>query len=465
MQEEYEALKADIAERGVLVPIEYDEDGNILDGHHRVRACQELGIKEWPSIVRIGLSEDEKAEHVLKLNVHRRHLPKEWRQQKAEELRRQGWSYRRIAKVLGMPKSTLCDWLGDEVSEVGHVNNPSTITGADGKQYPARRHKKAEVNWFLTIPALECPYCGHAKWSKKWLDDMGWPKKIECNNCHEEFTYDKSAFDLEESYDKEDDMLIEKPEPKPYVVVDKPRDIERVIKAVGIAGKAIPAKRVELKRLERIAREAKRLAIEETDAGVDTNIQLYHCDFHELKVEAETVNLIFTDPPYPKEYLHLWSELGKFAADVLKPGALLVTYTPQYWLPEILEQLKKYLQYVWIGALYQPGAHNLVHPYHIRAVSKPLLFLSKGNYVPRNWFEDAFFSESRQKELHEWQQSLGPAMYFIERITLPGQLVVDPFLGAGTTALAAKKLGRRFIGCDIDANAVAMAKRRLADAI
>ena len=37
--EEYAALKADIATRGVLFPVEYDEDGNILDGHHRVKAC------------------------------------------------------------------------------------------------------------------------------------------------------------------------------------------------------------------------------------------------------------------------------------------------------------------------------------------------------------------------------------------------------------------------------------------
>lgn len=55
-QDEYEALKADIARRGVQVPVEYDEEGNILDGHHRVQACQELGIKDWPSIVRSGMT-------------------------------------------------------------------------------------------------------------------------------------------------------------------------------------------------------------------------------------------------------------------------------------------------------------------------------------------------------------------------------------------------------------------------
>jgi len=71
---EYAALKADIAARGVQVPVEYDEDGNILDGHHRVLACQELGLTDWPRIMRMGMSEQQKMQHVIALNLDRRHL-------------------------------------------------------------------------------------------------------------------------------------------------------------------------------------------------------------------------------------------------------------------------------------------------------------------------------------------------------------------------------------------------------
>lgn len=46
----------------------------------------------------------------------------------------------------------------------------------------------------------------------------------------------------------------------------------------------------------------------------------------------------------------------------------------------------------------------------------------------------------------------------IERLTKPGDLVCDPFLGGGTTAVACLSLGRRFVGCDINADAVAAAK-------
>jgi hypothetical protein len=81
LDEQYAYLKAKIAEHGLLVPIEKDEDGNTLDGYHRERACRELGITECTTIVRYGLSKEEKREHARNLNLLRRHLaPEQWRQ-------------------------------------------------------------------------------------------------------------------------------------------------------------------------------------------------------------------------------------------------------------------------------------------------------------------------------------------------------------------------------------------------
>jgi len=141
-EEDYEALKADIAARGVQVPVEYDEHGNILDGHHRVRACQELGIKDWPRIVRVGLSEEEKIEHALALNFVRRHLSREQRQELVARLRQRGLSLRRIAELLGVHHDTI----REDLSGVGNPTpeNPPEATGADGKTYPARQRTEAE---------------------------------------------------------------------------------------------------------------------------------------------------------------------------------------------------------------------------------------------------------------------------------------------------------------------------------
>jgi len=133
-EDEYEALKADIAARGVMVPVEYDEAGNILDGHHRVRACAELGLGSWPRIVRVGMTEQEKMAHVLALNLDRRHLSRKQRQELVAKLRNQNWSMPRIADRLKVGLGTVARDLDATPFPNG---KPETVTGADGKQYPA----------------------------------------------------------------------------------------------------------------------------------------------------------------------------------------------------------------------------------------------------------------------------------------------------------------------------------------
>jgi DNA modification methylase len=48
----------------------------------------------------------------------------------------------------------------------------------------------------------------------------------------------------------------------------------------------------------------------------------------------------------------------------------------------------------------------------------------------------------------------------IDRLSEPGQIVCDPFVGGGTTALVSLRLGRRFVGCDIDKGVCEKAVRR-----
>src|SRR5918995_1112338 len=85
--DEYQALKADIALRGVMVPVEYDQDGVIIDGHHRVRACQELGLTDWPRIARTYESEADR--HRLPLHPPQSD-PERGRPTPGRDARRQG---------------------------------------------------------------------------------------------------------------------------------------------------------------------------------------------------------------------------------------------------------------------------------------------------------------------------------------------------------------------------------------
>ena len=57
---------------------------------------------------------------------------------------------------------------------------------------------------------------------------------------------------------------------------------------------------------------------------------------------------------------------------------------------------------------------------------------------------------SRSATLPSWQQSLAEAEHFVGAMCPKGGLLVDPFAGAATTLVAAKRLGINWIGIDVD---------------
>lgn len=85
-----------------------------------------------------------------------------------------------------------------------------------------------------------------------------------------------------------------------------------------------------------------------------------------------------------------------------------------------------------------------------------------GNPIKRDWVEMAV--ESVKSSGH-------PAMYpaklvveFLHLLTRPGDVVLDPFMGAGSTALACKLVDRRYIGFDLNPDYCRFAQERLAEA-
>jgi hypothetical protein len=172
---EFQELKADIAARGVMVPLEYDEDGNTLDGHHRERACKELGIAEWPRIVRYGLDEAGKRLHARQLNLARRHLDQGAKRRLIEDQLRETpeRSNRTIATSLGVDDTTVGDARRRLEATAGIPQLERTV-GADGKYRPTgsryidgsaavQSESGAEERRSLNTGVAMCPYAerGH----------------------------------------------------------------------------------------------------------------------------------------------------------------------------------------------------------------------------------------------------------------------------------------------------------------
>jgi hypothetical protein len=177
-------------------------------------------------------------------------------------------------------------------------------------------------------------------------------------------------------------------------------------------------------------------------------------------VEAKTVDLIFTDPPYGYDHIPLYGELAKFGARVLKDGASLLCYCGQSVLPEVLAAITPYLHYHWTIAVQHSGGHQRLIGKDLFIGWKPILWFTTGSRRDSEFVSD-FLKGEEDKEHHEWGQGISEARYFIETLTVEGELVCDPFLGGGTTCLAAKQSKRKYLGFEIDADTANEARRRI----
>jgi len=64
---------------------------------------------------------------------------------------------------------------------------------------------------------------------------------------------------------------------------------------------------------------------------------------------------------------------------------------------------------------------------------------------------------------HPFEKPLSLIERLVRIYTNPGDTVFDPFMGSGTTGVACAKLGRNFIGCEINSEYFALAKRRISE--
>jgi hypothetical protein len=222
------------------------------------------------------------------------------------------------------------------------------------------------------------------------------------------------------------------------------------------------ARRVQRKR-EKEERVLARL--EESHPLEGKSYQLIHADILEALVQIEpgSVDVILTDPPYPKEFLDCYSKLAQFACVVLKPGGSLLAMAGQSHLPAVLDRLRDSdLVYQWTLTHLTPEKSTTVFGRKVLSNAKPVFWFVKGRYAGE-YVRDLVTARDRpDQSLHDWQQSEDAMRQLLERYTVAGEMVCDPFCGAGTTGVAAVGLGRLFVGVDFDAAAIATSAERLA---
>jgi 16S rRNA G966 N2-methylase RsmD len=194
------------------------------------------------------------------------------------------------------------------------------------------------------------------------------------------------------------------------------------------------------------------------------NWKLHNVAFQELDVPESRVALIFTDPPYDRESLSLYSDMARQAATALIDGGSLLCYAGHYMVHEIIAAMSDHLTFWWMCAVTHGSGGRRFPGKNVFVGWKPLLWFVNGSRRSKDMISDIVKSEYEGKDDHEWQQSSIESTYYIQHLTHEGEIVYDPMAGSGTTLISAISLDRKAVGCEIDGERHATAMRRIENA-
>lgn len=191
-------------------------------------------------------------------------------------------------------------------------------------------------------------------------------------------------------------------------------------------------------------------------------------------LNAGSVDLVVTDPPYLCGYrdrtgrtvvndqnsagvLPVFPELYR----VLRPNSYCVLFCG--W--NATDQFSN----AWAAAGFRTSGHIVWRKdyasstRHLKHQHESAWILMKGNpYAPRNPLPDVqqwVYSCNRSHPTEKAVKIIAP---LIESYSNPGDLVLDPFLGSGTAAVAAALAGRAYVGIELEEKYCTLARNRLA---
>ena len=234
-------------------------------------------------------------------------------------------------------------------------------------------------------------------------------------------------------------------------------------------------------------------------------------DSRKLPIPDNCVHLVVTSPPYNAskaydedlsltEYLGLLHEVFSECYRILAPGGRMVVNVanlgrkPYIPLASHINLIMHEIGFmhrgevIWdksasAGSSCAWGSFQSASNPCLRDIHEYMLMFSKGDYkLPRTKSERAegridtigrdefiqqtksiwsFSTESARRVNHPAPFPVELPKRCIEMFTFLGDVVFDPFLGSGTTAVAAKQAGRVYIGCDISEEYCEIAEQRL----
>ena len=231
----------------------------------------------------------------------------------------------------------------------------------------------------------------------------------------------------------------------------------------------------------------------------DEHVTLYHGDCRDILPTLGPADLVLTDPPYGATSLR-WDKPVRGWLDLVDAPIVWCFGSLRFWLEhasDFREQWAYGQEIVWEkhnGSGFHADRFKRVHelavqwyrgawgdlykdvpvtmdatPRTVRRKQRPphMGHIGAGSYISedggRRLMRSVLHVRSEQgRAVHPTQKPLGILRPLISYSCPPGGLVLDPFAGSGSTLLAARELGRRAIGIELDAGYCEAAAQRLA---
>jgi 16S rRNA G966 N2-methylase RsmD len=480
--EEYEALKSDIAVNGVEDPIVHDEEMTVIDGHHRIRACRELDIdiETVPTQSVVGLSHQEKRDKAYKLNLQRRHLEHGQKKEIVDQYLLNDWdgdrskvNGKRWEKALGKDLSVGWSTVSRRFSELRsdgkfvHLN----IFTKDTKKQKVRdyieKHPDASNRSVAKTVEPDISYNTVRNWRAEWEEDE--ENDTEDTAKTPGIKSYGHASDADERVENTEEIVeATTDESSPESVTETAEEVaEKVNNGETTPEEAKQEVKAATNKAEKEKKREQKQDQFREEVRDETAVNIEHGDFaKQLSGEAGQYDHIVTDPPYDEDAIAEWEKLARTAKEVLKPGGLLIAYSGKYHLPSVYDALEAELEYFWQCIVVHSGAGARVWPRNLRTNYKPVIVYAKPPVEELEGLgHDVIDGAGREKDDHEWQQATAESIDLIEQLTEPNDMILDPMCGSGTTGVAALAENRRVHLIDRDEEAVETARERCADVI
>jgi hypothetical protein len=187
--------------------------------------------------------------------------------------------------------------------------------------------------------------------------------------------------------------------------------------------------------------------------GPDVSGEVHDGDISVLEplLQDDSVDLLFTDLQFhdAAQLADIAERFALFAESKLKPGHLCIVYSDLLFFDVIFNALNRYLEYHLLCTIPLRGQQTKTPTRQVLDSDKRVLIFSKGEALHHDYINTRIDGKE-DKHFQSWGQHVSECAYLIERVTLPGALVVDPCANTGTILMAAQLMKRRWIGAEQD---------------